>query len=64
METTELILKEVEKIPEQYHMEILDFIRFLEAKTTEQRVETAIASESTLRKDWLRAEEDEAWKDL
>jgi len=64
METKELILREVERIPEQYHMEILDFIRFLEAKALEQRLETAIASESSLRKDWLRAEEDEAWKDL
>lgn len=64
METKELILREVERIPEQYHMEILDFIRFLEAKALEQSLETAIASESSLRKDWLRAEEDEAWKDL
>ncbi|MCK4388602.1 MAG: DUF2281 domain-containing protein [Dehalococcoidia bacterium] len=64
METKELILREVERIPEQYHMEILDFIRFLEAKALERSQETAIASESSLRKDWLRAEEDEAWKDL
>jgi len=64
MEVKELILREIEKVPERYHMEILDFIRFLEAKALEQRMETAIASESSLGKDWLRAEEDEAWKDL
>ena len=27
-------------------------------------METAIASETSLRKDWLKAEEDEAWQDL
>jgi hypothetical protein len=26
--------------------------------------DTAIASESSLKKDWLKPEEDEAWKDL
>jgi hypothetical protein len=64
MEMKELILKEIEKVPEQYHLEILDFIRFLEAKELEQKMETAIASESSLRKDWLRLEEDEAWENL
>ena len=28
------------------------------------RMGTAIASETSLRKDWTRPEEDEAWKDL
>jgi len=64
MEMKELILREIEKVPERYHMEILDFIHFLEAKALEQRMETAIVSESSLKKDWLRAEEDEAWEDL
>jgi hypothetical protein len=27
-------------------------------------METAIASETSLRKDWLKAEEDKAWQDL
>ena len=30
----------------------------------EERLETAIASETSLGKDWLRPEEDEAWQDL
>ena len=29
-----------------------------------EKLETAIASESSLKKDWLSKEEDEAWKDL
>ena len=29
-----------------------------------KKLETAIASEASLKKDWLSKEEDEAWKDL
>ena len=64
MEVKELILKEIEKIPEQYLTEILDFIRFLETKALEERMGTAIVSEASLKKDWLKPEEDEAWQDL
>jgi len=64
MEVKELILKEIEKIPEQYLTEILDFIRFLETKALEERMGTAIVSETSLKKDWLKPEEDEAWQDL
>ena len=59
-----MILKEIENIPEDYYKEILDFIRYLEYKRLESKAETAIMSESSLKKDWLRPEEDEAWKDL
>ena len=44
--------------------ELLDFTLFLEAKELQGGVETAIASEKSLMKDWLRPEEDEAWRDL
>ena len=64
MEVKKLILKEIERVPEEYLVEMLDFIRFLEAKVLEEGVGTAIASETSLKKDWLRPEEDEAWQDL
>ena len=64
MEVKELILKEIERVPEQYLAEILDFIRFIEAKVLKEVVGTAIASETSLKKDWLRPEEDEAWQNL
>ncbi len=64
MEVKELIFKEIENVPKSYYMEILDFIRFLETKALEQKRELAIASETSLKKDWLKAEEDEAWRDL
>ena len=60
----ELIAKEIENIPEPYLIEILDFIRFLKTKASEQKMELALASEVSLKKDWLKPEEDEAWKDL
>ena len=44
--------------------ELLDFKLFLEEKSLQEGVRTAIASETSLMKDWLRPEEDEAWQDL
>jgi hypothetical protein len=64
LELKELILNEIERVPEEYLSKVLDFIRFLEIKALEEGVETAIASESSLKKDWLKVEEDEAWQDL
>jgi hypothetical protein len=64
MEVKESILNEIERVPEEHLVEILDFIRFLEAKALEEGMGTAIASESSLKKDWLRSEEDEAWRNL
>ncbi len=64
MGAKELIVKEIKNLPEFCLREILDFIHFLETKIVEKKSETAIASESALKKDWLRPEEDDAWKDL
>jgi hypothetical protein len=33
-------------------------------KTWSEKIATAIASESSLEKDWLRPDEAEAWRDL
>jgi len=60
----ELILREIEQVPDDIFEEILDFIRFLRIKSRKESMETAIASESSLKKEWLRPEEDEAWQDL
>lgn len=60
----ELILREMENVPEPLFNEILDFIHFLKTKSSNEKLETAIASESSLKKDWLREEEDKAWQDL
>lgn len=60
----ETIISEIEHIPEQFYGEILDFVLFLRTKTLKEKLSTAVASESALKKDWLRNEEDEAWRDL
>jgi hypothetical protein len=60
----DLILREIEQIPDPLFEEILDFIQFLKAKIQKDSLGTAIASESSLKKDWLKEEEDKAWLDL
>jgi hypothetical protein len=59
------IIKKIENIPEQYLTKILDFIQIIELKDKVDNVlDTSLVSESSLKKDWLRPEEDEAWQDL
>ena len=60
----ELILKEIEDMPDTFIEEVLDFIQFLKMKLSQEKLETLILSESSLKKDWPKAEEDEAWQDL
>lgn len=62
MGTAQIIEKELRNIPEIYLREILDFVRFLEAKAIEEKRQMAIASESALKKDWLHPVEDKTWK--
>jgi hypothetical protein len=58
------LLKEIDSIPEPMLAEIIDFVKFLKAKQIRDKNHTAVASESSLKKDWLLTEEDEAWKNL
>lgn len=58
------ILQEVDEIPEDFLGELRDFIRFLKQKASRGRLEVTVMSESSLGKDWLRPEEDEAWGNL
>jgi hypothetical protein len=64
MDKKELILNEIEKVPEPLLDEVLDFVHFLKTKTIKERLDIAIASESSLKKDWMKLEEDEAWQGL
>ena len=43
-----LIIQEIEQAPEPLLEEVLDFLRFLKAKRSSQRLETAVLSESSL----------------
>ncbi|MFZ5452380.1 MAG: DUF2281 domain-containing protein [Thermodesulfobacteriota bacterium] len=64
MKKIEIILKEMEEFPEPLLDEVLDFVIFLKSKMISGRMETALVSESSLKKDWLRPEEDDAWQNL
>ena len=64
MSKKELLLSEIEQVPEPLLDEVLDFVHFLKAKIIKEGLDTAIASESSLKKDWLMPEEDEAWQSL
>jgi len=60
----ELLFKEIEKLPENLKDELLNYIQYLKSKAAKEKYDLALVSESSLRKDWLRPEEDEAWNDL
>lgn len=60
----DLLIKEIEKMPQPFIDEIYDFVGCLKARIIKEKMETAITSESSLQKDWLEAKEDAAWQNL
>ncbi|MBI4332897.1 MAG: DUF2281 domain-containing protein [Chloroflexi bacterium] len=64
MSRKEMILKEMEEVPDPLLEQVVDYIRFLKLKMAREKFELPLLSESSLKKDWLRPEEDEAWQDL
>ncbi len=60
----EVIMKEIEHIPDPVLEEVVNFIQFLKAKVAQDRFEITLASEPSLAKDWLLPEEDKAWQSL
>jgi len=63
MSEKELVMREIDALPAPFLGEVLDFIRFLKSKVAQETLETALLSETSLRKDWLSPEGDEAWQD-
>jgi hypothetical protein len=64
MSKKEILIKEIGRAPEAMLDEVLDFLHFLQLKVKNGGMETATGSESSLKKDWMKPEEDEAWKHL
>jgi len=64
MNAKELLLNEIEGIPESWLGEVFDFVLFLKARIACEKLDTALLSELSLSKDWLKPEEDAAWRDL
>ena len=59
-----VLINELEHMPEQYIDQVIDFIKFLKMKMVQEKINTALISESSLIKDWLKPEENEAWQNL
>lgn len=64
MTKRDLLINEIEEIPETLIDEVIDFVQFLKRKKIKDCIEITIASESSLKKDWLAEEEDKAWQNL
>jgi hypothetical protein len=57
MNKRELLIDVIQQVPESLIDEVLDFVHFLKTKVTRERFDTAIASESSLKKDWMKPED-------
>ncbi len=65
LDRRQIVKREIDNLPENCLEEVFDFIRFLKEKSRlASSAELLNASESSLMKDWLKKEEDEAWKHL
>ena len=64
MNAKESLLTEIETVPESLIPELLNYVHYIKYKHKNEKLETAILSESVLSKDWSNPEEDEAWQDL
>jgi len=64
LDTKEELINEIERTPEPILSEVLDFVHFLKTKASREKLDVAMMSESSLAKDWLKPEEDEAWQRL
>lgn len=63
MSTEDLIIKEIENLPEALQREVYDFARFLREKSNAEFNGLRL-SHSALRKEWDTPEEDAAWANL
>jgi hypothetical protein len=64
MNTKEAIANEIEQVPEPLLDQVLEFLLSLKSQYQQKKLEITMMSESSLAKDWLSPEEDEAWRDL
>lgn len=64
MPSKHILQKEIEALPPELADEVYDYINYLKRKQVKEKMQNALLSESSLGKDWLSAEEDEAWRNL
>ena len=64
MNEKEIIVRELERVPNSLLPKVLEFVKSVQDKSQVEQLETTLLSEAALAKDWLTPEEDEAWQDL
>jgi hypothetical protein len=64
MTARESLLQTLEELPDECLRELAEHASRLRLKLAHEQVPTALASQAVLAADWLRPEEDEAWRDL
>jgi hypothetical protein len=64
MNSKEAIIQAIDRLPTSRLPDLLLFIQELQEETAMEPWAGALMSESSLQKDWLLPEEDEAWQDL
>ena len=64
MNTKEAIAHEIEQVPEPLLEQVLEFLLSFKSQYQQEKLEITMMSESSLAKDWLSPEEDEAWQNL
>jgi hypothetical protein len=64
MTQREALVREIADLPDDYLGDLAEFVRQLKLRAVLARSPTALVSEGVLQRDWLRAEEDEAWQHL
>jgi hypothetical protein len=66
IENKEKVQQYLERLPDKYLNEVIEYLRFLEFKSKDKSSDKSsmLLSEQSLAKDWLTSEEEEAWKHL
>ncbi|MCL2593823.1 MAG: DUF2281 domain-containing protein [Defluviitaleaceae bacterium] len=63
MSEKQLLIKEIESLPNKFVTEVYKYISFL--KYSDKKIDDiTLISENALAKEWLLPEEDEVWADL
>jgi hypothetical protein len=62
--TKEDLYNSIESTPEPYLPEVFDFVNILKTKASTEKMDITVMSETSLAKDWLKPEEDDAWQGL
>lgn len=60
----EELISEIENAPEALVSRLLDYLHLLKSEASREKLEIMLLAESSFSKDWLKPEEDEAWRDL